>query len=175
MGRSGPRFKILGFTGIQYALDHYSDAVCLAMTDSLDLTSLESLVGYNARRAALTIIGRFTENMARFELSPVDFSVLSVIHHNPGVTSRQLCLALNLLPPNMVVFLRTFEKRHLIKRSPHPTDGRAIGLSLTPEGTALMTEAEAVASVSDNDAVGTLTKAELATLRRLLMKIYQPK
>ena len=110
------------------------------MSDSLDLTALESLVGYNARRAALTIIGRFTENMARFELSPVDFSVLSVIHHNPGVTSRQLCLALNLLPPNMVVFLRTFEKRHLIKRSPHPTDGRAIGLSLTPEGMALMKE-----------------------------------
>jgi len=74
-------------------------------------------VGYNARRAALTIIGRFSERMARFELSPVDFSVLSVIHHNPGVTSRQLCLALNLLPPNMVVFLRTFEKRHLIKRT----------------------------------------------------------
>ena len=145
------------------------------MNDSLDLTALESLVGYNARRAALTIIGRFTENMARFELSPVDFSVLSVIHHNPGITSRQLCLALNLLPPNMVVFLRTFEKRHLIKRSPHPTDGRAIGLSLTPEGTALMAEAEAVAAASDNDAVGTLTKAELATLRRLLMKIYQPK
>ena len=145
------------------------------MSDSLDLTALESLVGYNARRAALTIIGRFTENMARFELSPVDFSVLSVIHHNPGVTSRQLCLALNLLPPNMVVFLRTFEKRHLIKRSPHPTDGRAIGLYLTPEGMALMKEAEAAAAASDNDAVAKLTKAELATLRRLLMKIYQPK
>jgi DNA-binding MarR family transcriptional regulator len=145
------------------------------MRDSLDLTALESLVGYNARRAALTIIGRFSERMARFELSPVDFSVLSVIHHNPGVTSRQLCLALNLLPPNMVVFLRTFEKRHLIKRSPHPTDGRAIGLSLTPEGVALMEEAEAAAAASDNDAVAKLTKAELATLRRLLMKIYQPK
>ena len=53
----------------------------------------------------------------------------------------------------MVVFLRTFEKRHLIKRSPHPTDGRAIGLSLTPEGMALMEEAEAAAAASDNDAV----------------------
>ena len=105
----------------------------------------------------------------------MDFSVLSVIHHNRGITSRQLCLALNLLPPNMVVFLRTFEKRHLIKRSPHPTDGRAIGLSLTPEGMALMKEAEAAAAASDNDAVAKLTKAELATLRRLLMKIYQPK
>ena len=40
---------------------------------------------------------------------------------------------------------------------------------------ALMKEAEAAAAASDNDAVAKLTKAELATLRRLLMKIYQPK
>ena len=143
------------------------------MSDSLDLSTLESLIGYNARRAALTIIGRFTENMAHFELSPVDFSVLSVIHQNPGVTSRQMCSALNLLPPNMVVFLRTFEKRRLIKRTPHPTDGRAVGLSLTPTGLTLMKEAEAVAATSENEAAGHLTKAELAKLHRLLMKIYQ--
>ena len=74
----------------------------------------------------------------------------------------------------MVVFLRTFEKRHLIKRS--RTDGWSGNcLSLTPEGVALMEEAEAAAAASDNDAVAKLTKAELATLRRLLMKIYQPK
>jgi DNA-binding MarR family transcriptional regulator len=144
------------------------------MNASLDLSTLESLVGYNTRRATLTIIGRFTENMARFELNPVEFSVLTAIHHNPGVTSRQLCLALNLLPPNMVVFLRTFEKRHLIKRTRHPTDGRAIGLSLTPTGVTLMEEAETVASASDEEAVGELTKAELVTLHRLLMKIYRP-
>jgi len=55
-------------------------------------------LGYNARRAALTIIEGFLERMAEFGLRPVDFSVMSVIQHNPGVTSRQLCAALNLLP-----------------------------------------------------------------------------
>jgi hypothetical protein len=37
-----------------------------------------------------------------------------------------------------------------------------------------MEEAETVASASDEEAVGELTKAELVTLHRLLMKIYRP-
>ena len=36
------------------------------MTDSLDTTYLETLLGYNARRTALTIIERFMERMAEF-------------------------------------------------------------------------------------------------------------
>ena len=59
---------------------------------------LETLLGYNARRAALVIIELFLQRMAVHELRPVEFSVLSLIVHNPGVTSRQLCGALNLLP-----------------------------------------------------------------------------
>ena len=57
----------------------------------IDTRYLETLLGYNARRAALVIIERFVQVMSDFDLRPVDFSVLSVIFHNPGVTSRQLC------------------------------------------------------------------------------------
>ncbi|MEN9712396.1 MAG: hypothetical protein RLY90_657 [Pseudomonadota bacterium] len=143
------------------------------MKDPLDTAYLETLLGYNARRAALTIIARFMERMAPFDLRPVDFSVLSLIRHNPGVTSRQLCNELNILPPNMVVFLKTFEKRQLIQRKPHPTDGRATGLSLTAEGETLMQAAEACAMQSDLSVVERLSAAEQKTLTRLLKKIYQ--
>ena len=68
----------------------------------IDTSYLQTLLGYNARRAALVIIERFIQDMASFDLRPVDFSVLSVIFHNPGVTSRQLCAALSILPPNLV-------------------------------------------------------------------------
>ena len=68
------------------------------MSNELDTRYLETLLGYNTRRAALTIIGRFMDNMAVYQLRPVDFSVLSLIGHNPGITSRQLCSALNILP-----------------------------------------------------------------------------
>lgn len=67
--------------------------------DALDTRFLESLVGYNARRAALTIIETFVQDMSVHGFRPVDFSVMSVIKDNPGVTSRQLCAALNILPP----------------------------------------------------------------------------
>src|SRR5436309_7116241 len=51
--------------------------------EKVDTTYLEGLIGYNARRAALVIIDAFLEQMAVYELRPVDFSVLSLIHHNP--------------------------------------------------------------------------------------------
>ena len=104
------------------------------MSEQLHTAHLEALLGYNTRRAALHIIGAFMQNMEAFDLRPAEFSVLSLIRHNPGITSRQLCAALSILPPNLVVILKQFEKRGLIARKPHPTDGRAIGLSLTDTG-----------------------------------------
>lgn len=133
---------------------------------------LQSLVGYNARRASLAIIEQFHVDMANFDLRPVDFSVLSLIRHNPGTTSRQLCQALNILPPNMVVFLKNFEKRQLVDRAPHPTDGRAMGLTLTESGETLMQAAEETAMNSGLHATSALTESERQTLSRLLQKIY---
>ena len=138
----------------------------------MDAAFLQSLLGYNARRASLAIIEQFHVDMAKFDLRPVDFSVLSLIGHNPGTTSRQLCQALNILPPNMVVFLKSFEKRQLVERAPHPTDGRAMGLTLTESGEALIQAAEKTAMDSGLKATSALTESERQTLARLLQKIY---
>ena len=140
--------------------------------EQVDTSYLQTLLGYNARRAALTIIEAFLERMAEFGLRPVDFSVMSVIHHNPGVTSRQLCAALNLLPPNLVGLIQSLEARGLIKRLPHPTDGRAMGLHATAEGLALMQRAEQAASDLEIDKSRRLTAAQRKTLLDLLQKIY---
>ena len=138
----------------------------------MDASYLQSLLGYNARRASLAIIEQFHIDMASFDLRPVDFSVLSLIRHNPGITSRQLCNALNIQPPNMVVFLKSFEKRQLVEREPHPTDGRAMGLTLTESGEVLMQAAEKTAKDSGLKASSALTDGERQTLSRLLQKIY---
>jgi hypothetical protein len=61
--------------------------------EEVDTRFLESLLGYNARRTALVLIEPFLERMAIYDLRPVDFSVLSLITHNPH-TSRQLCSTL---------------------------------------------------------------------------------
>lgn len=138
----------------------------------VDTRYLQSLTGYNARRAALVIIERFNEAMAVYGLRPVDFSVLSLVTHNPGITSRQLCTALNILPPNLVGKIDGFVKNGWLQRQPHPADGRAFGLSLTAEGTQLMRQAELTASQLEDAATARLTGAERKTLLRLLQKIY---
>lgn len=144
----------------------------VAAVDQVDTTYLQSLLGYNARRAALTIIESFLSRMAEFGLRPVDFSVMSTIHHNPGVTSRQLCAALSLLPPNLVGLVQSLEARGLIRREPHPTDGRAMGLHPTAEGVALMLQAEQAASDLEIEKSSRLTAAQRKTLLDLLQKIY---
>lgn len=144
----------------------------LSVVEHVDTRYLQSLLGYNARRAALTIIEGFLERMAEFGLRPVDFSVMSVIHHNPGVTSRQLCAALNLLPPNLVGLIQSLEARGLIHRQPHPTDGRAMGLHPTAQGMALMQQAEQAATDLEIERSARLTAAQRKTLLDLLQKIY---
>ena len=143
-----------------------------AAIHEVDASYLESLMGYNARRAALTIIGEFLTQMAPYGLRPVDFSVLSLVTHNAGITSRQLCTALGLLPPNLVGMINTLEKRELIVRQPHPSDGRAMGLHLSERGRKLMQAAEKTAARLEAEATARLTPAEHRTLIRLLKKIY---
>jgi DNA-binding MarR family transcriptional regulator len=143
------------------------------VVEDVDASYLEGLIGYNARRAALTVIDVFVQRMAPYQLRPVDFSVLSLVAHNPGVTSRQLCTALGILPPNLVGMIGTLEKRELIARQPHPLDGRAQGLHLTASGQKLMRDAEKTASQLEADVASRLSAQEARTLIKLLKKIYQ--
>ena len=140
--------------------------------ETVDTRFLETLMGYNARRASLAIVEHFMRRMAPYDLRIVDFSVLSLIAHNPGITSRQLCATLNVLPPNLVGLIAALERRGLIERRPHPSDGRAMGLHLTPAGVELTAQAEQTAAQLEEDATSRLTEAERKTLIRLLQKVY---
>lgn len=143
------------------------------VVEQVDTRFLETLLGYNARRAALAIIEVFLERMQPWQLRPVDFSVLSLIVHNAGITSRQLCTALGIQPPNLVPLVGSLERRGLIARKPHPRDGRATGLHPTPAGCQLMCEAEQAAARLEADMAARLTPGEHRTLLRLLRKVYQ--
>ena len=140
--------------------------------EEVDTSYLESLVGYNARRATLVIVDAFLRNMAVYGLRPVDFSMLSLIAHNPGLTSRQLCAALNIQPPNLVGMINQLQTRELIVRRPHPHDGRAMGLHLTPEGRKMMKQAEVTAFELEEATTARLSPTERKTLMQLLQKIY---
>ncbi|MBI2769797.1 MAG: winged helix-turn-helix transcriptional regulator [Burkholderiales bacterium] len=131
-------------------------------------------MGYNARRVWLAVLGRFGERMGVRGLKPAEFSVLLLVSHNPGITSRQLCASLDILPPNLVRMVHMLQERGLVERRAHPRDGRAVGLHAPPAGLALTREAVRVARQVEADVTGSLTQAERATLSRLLRKVAGP-
>lgn len=143
-----------------------------AGVDAVDCRFLQSLVGYNTSRASLVILAVFARRMAAFDLRPVDFSILSLVKHNPGITSRQLCLHLDILPPNAVAMLAALLERGVITRQPHVQDGRAMSLYLSPSGARLIDQAEVAAAALELEATGALNVQERAQLMTLLQKIY---
>ena len=152
--------------------DKHGHAAAPRGSERLDNGFLETLVGYNARRAWSQISTVFSDRMAPYGLKQVDFSVLSLLAHNPGATSRQLCAKLDILPPNFVNIVAAMDRRGLIERKPHPFDGRAVGLHLTAAGEALVKEAERAVIELEAEASSKLTARERETLIRLLQKIY---
>lgn len=134
---------------------------------------LDSLIGYNARRAALAIIGRVLPRLAPYGLRVVDFSVLTVIAHNPGITSRQVCSALDILPPNLVGLLRSLEKRGWVEKREHPSDRRAQGLYVTGSGAEVQARAQAEVAAVEHGRLTNLDAQQRATLIYLLRKVYE--
>lgn len=161
----------------QIPLESEADPVPVAAglaVERVDTSFLETLIGYNARRAALTVIATFIPRMAQYGLRPVEFSVLTLIGHNPGITARQLCATLDLQPPNLVGMIKGLEKRSLLEKRDHPSDRRAQGLHLTQDGESTLEQAQTTALALEVEATQRLTPLERVTLLRLLRKIYQP-
>ena len=114
-----------------------------AAPEDIDTTVIEGFIGYSVRRASLAIVENFIRHLAPLELRPVGFTLLTLVDGNPGITSSQLCAQLGIQSSNLVALVKQLLDRGLIDRRPHPKDGRAMGLHMTPAGRSLLQEAAA--------------------------------
>lgn len=152
----------------------FVNAVQEAADQPLNQEVLLSLVGYNCRRAYLSIMPLFHERMNEFDLRAVDFSVLSLLNANPNITQKRLSNAINVSPPNLAILLDRLETRGLLLRQRNPLDKRSQTLILTTEGARLAAQAEKKVSALEAEATSALSDAERAQLLTLLQKIFQP-
>jgi DNA-binding MarR family transcriptional regulator len=104
---------------------------------SIDLGPLPELIGYVLRRAQLAVFQDFFAAFAPFDIRPAQFSVLTIIERNPGLTQSQVAEALGIKRTNFVGMLDELEKRSLAERR-QARDKRSYALYLTADGAALM-------------------------------------
>lgn len=134
--------------------------------------ALGALVGYNCRRAYLAVVEHSMQHMTGNDLRPASFSVLSLVHHEPGLNSRQVSKALGVHPPNLVAIISALEARRLIERRPDPADARSLGLHPTAEGSRLAARLERQLTRAEIEATSMLSDAERETLIALLGRIW---
>jgi DNA-binding MarR family transcriptional regulator len=139
----------------------------------LDPTRLAALTGYNLRRAYLAMQQRLLMQLAPHELTAAEFSVLVLLDGNGSATQRQLCEALAIAPPNMVGLLERLQRRGLLERGHGRADRRTRIVSATVAGTRLLRRAEQTVLGCERRALLHFDAEELATLRRLLIRLYR--
>lgn len=143
-----------------------------AAKPSLDEGLLQRILGYRLAQAAVTTGQVFEARVAQaFELRPVEFTVLALVHQNPGVTGGQLASALAVTPPNITMWIDRLSKRGYVEREPHPGDRRAMHIRTTPAGDEVVRQATEQLFEGEHHALAALTTGERMLLAELLDKV----
>lgn len=135
-------------------------------------TGLHGILGYQLAQARLTTDEIYLQRAGRrFALRPVDFTILALLDHNPGVSARQLARALAVTPPNLTIWLEQLERRGLIARVRSESDRRTQPVMLTDAGAVLAREAAQEILAGEAQTLDNLSVAERALLLELLHKV----
>jgi len=134
----------------------------------LSLGVLDDHLGYFLRRVQVWVFQDFIRTLSSIDLRPAQYSVLSVIGANRGLSQADVAQLLGIERARLVRLLDRLEKRGLTQRLASPVDRRSHALQLTPAGQALLKRAKALAAEHEGNLVGKLGVANHARLLEAL-------
>jgi len=132
---------------------------------------LDTLLGYQLRRAQSTVFAEFMQTMADDKVTPGQFGVLVLIEENAGLNQSTLAKALGIERSTMVGVIDGLENRGLVERRKSLTDKRAHALTLTDQGDKLLGSIKPKIKDHESRIAGDLNTDELETLMELLKRV----
>jgi len=102
------------------------------------LGDLSLSLGYRIRRAQLWVFREVSQRLAPFDISPAQFSVLSVIDANSGVNQLAIAQVLSIERAGLGRMVDHLERRGLVTRAESSINRRYYVLRLTREGAELL-------------------------------------
>jgi DNA-binding MarR family transcriptional regulator len=139
--------------------------------EPLDLSALDSIVGYPLRRAQLAVFDDFSRRFAALQLSPAQYSTLVAISANAGRKQSEIAGALGILRPNFVAMMDELERRGLAERLRSAADRRSHALALTPAGHALVVQARRVQAEQEKEIERRIGRAGREALVAMLWRL----
>ncbi|UFX46021.1 MarR family winged helix-turn-helix transcriptional regulator [Bradyrhizobium sp. 41S5] len=102
--------------------------------DDIGLDALIGHAGYAVRRFQLWIFQDFIKTLATVAIRPTQYSVMTVIWANPGLSQMAVAKRLGIERARLVHLLDSLEERDFVSRIPSATDRRSHALHLTKRG-----------------------------------------
>lgn len=139
--------------------------------DQRPLSDLDSLIGYNLKRAYMIAQADFRKALDEDQLGPRDFSALLLVAQFPEITQSRLARMLGIERSGLVAIVDALENRGLLKRTHVEGDRRVQALVATPKGQTAYVKALGLVRDHEEKLFSVLTDQERDTLVSLLHKI----
>ena len=115
---------------------------------------------------------------ARLSAAGIDITidqwlVLKTIHESADVTLQQVGAAVFKDFASITRIVQLLERKGLLRRKPHPTDGRRSELVLTSAGASVIRTVEPIAQANRRQALHGIDADEVARLRAVLKRITE--
>ncbi len=137
----------------------------------MEMTSLDGIVGFHMRKATLRAQSSFATAAGK-KLMTGQYSVMAIIHENPGRTQSAIAEAAGLDRSSLVPILNKFEKDGLILRAAVAGDKRAYAVRLTEKGEAELEALEEKVKEIEAKVIAGLGAEDHARLIELLKKFH---
>lgn len=137
---------------------------------------IHHLPGHLIRRLHQLSVATFTQKTqeAGFDLTQLQFAVLSVLEENPEIDQATLAMLVDMDKVTIGDVVSRLETRDLIRRFVKKTDRRARTLTLTTGGKALLADVRPLVVAIQDDILGSLSAEEKASFMALAIKVCRP-
>jgi DNA-binding MarR family transcriptional regulator len=133
--------------------------------------AIDDNLGYLVNRTARLMAQMYSRRLQRHGVALAQWAILLFLYAKDGQTQRELSRVVAIEPPTVARTIDRMVRDGLVRREPHPHDGRATRIRLTPRALALREEL-AVESMAGNEfAARVLSAEEQETLKTLLRRV----
>lgn len=128
-------------------------------------------INFLLTKAQQTVYQYFKSRLAEYDVTPVQYGILSSLWLSDGQNPSQIASSLNLDSSTITGLLDRMENKELLKRQPDPEDRRALRVLLTKTGKELRVPLEKVVDECNLYVLEHLASEEQEQLKTLLLKI----
>ena len=135
----------------------------------------QQTIGYALKRAQHALRRRMDADLRGLDLSAAQYSVLTALKNQPGLSNADLARAAFVTPQTMQAMLVKLERAGLIERTPDTQHGRIQRTGLTQKGRQTLTHADKIVSHAESilhDAIAPISAEKMhAALIRCAEKL----